>query len=60
MSDFLNGFFIARAARLRTMRIMLLVFLAGALVAGFIYVFVVLKAVSERNNTPHVQPHSTH
>ncbi len=60
MSDFFNGFFMARATGLRTIRILLFLFLAGALVAGIIYVGVVLKAVSERSNTPHVHAHSSH
>lgn len=60
MSDFLNGFFMARATKSRFIRILLVLFLAGALVAGIIYVGVVLNAVSERNNTHHVSTHGSH
>jgi hypothetical protein len=60
MSDFFNGFSMARATGSRTIRILLILFLAGALVAGIIYVGVVFKAVSERSNTPHVHAHSSH
>jgi hypothetical protein len=44
----------------RPFRYLLLVFFAGCLIAGVIYASIVLKAVSERNNTPHVSTHSTH
>jgi hypothetical protein len=37
-----------------------LIFLTGVLVAGLIYSFVVLKAVSERSQPSHVHAHSTH
>ncbi len=35
-------------------------FFLGVLIAGLIFAAVVLKAVSERSNNPHVHPHSTH
>ena len=60
MSDFLNGFFMARATGSRFIRILLVLFLAGALIAGVIYVGVVLSAVSERSNTRHVHSDSAH
>jgi len=60
MWDFLTGFFLARSAGSRFMRILLLLFIAGALVAGAIYVTIVLKAVSERSNRHHVSTHSSH
>lgn len=41
-------------------RYLLLIFFAGCLIAGCIYAGVVLKAVSERNNTPHVTTHRAH
>jgi hypothetical protein len=44
----------------RPFRYLILIFLAGCLIAGFIYASVVMKAVSERSNTPHVSPHSSH
>ena len=44
----------------RPFRYLLLVFFAGCLIAGVIYASIVLKAVSERSNTPHVSPHSSH
>jgi hypothetical protein len=44
----------------RPFRYLILIVLAGCLIAGFIYASVVMKAVSERSNTPHVSPHSSH
>jgi hypothetical protein len=44
----------------RSARMALFVFFLGAVIAGFIYAFVVFRAVSERSNTPHVIPHSSH
>jgi hypothetical protein len=44
----------------RGARVAFFVFLLGALFAGFIYAFVVFKAVSERSQHPHVHAHSTH
>ena len=32
----------------------------GVIVAGLIYAFVILSAVSERNNSHHVNTHSSH
>ena len=43
----------------RPFRYLLLIFFAGCLIAGLIYVGVVLQAVSERSNTHHVSTHST-
>jgi hypothetical protein len=40
-------------------RFLVVVFL-GLLAAGTIYTFVVLRAVSERNNTHHVSPQRSH
>ena len=61
MWEFLTGFFFARATGLsRVIRPLLLLFLVGVVVAGFIYAAVVFKAVSERSNSPHVHAHSTH
>jgi hypothetical protein len=60
MWEFLTGFFLVRATGSRFMRVLLILFLAGTLIAGVIYVAIVLKAVSERNNTPHVNTHSSH
>ena len=48
-----------RTAQRSVKPILLLVFI-GVLVAGIIYVGVVLEALSERNNTPHVSTHSSH
>ncbi|MDE1162397.1 MAG: hypothetical protein PW792_10705 [Acidobacteriaceae bacterium] len=47
-----------RTAR-RLLKPVVILFCIGVFVAGVIYVFVVLKAVSERNNSPHVHAHST-
>lgn len=44
----------------KSVRIALLVFFFGALVCGFVYAYVVFKAVSERSHDPHVHTHSTH
>jgi 4-hydroxybenzoate polyprenyltransferase len=44
----------------RILRPLLILFAAGVLMAGFVYVYVVLNAVSERNNIHHVSPHSSH
>ena len=38
----------------------LVVIVLGLLAAGTIYTFVVLQAVSERNNAPHVDTHRSH
>jgi hypothetical protein len=43
-----------------SVRPILAIVLIGVLVAGVVYVCVVLKAVSERSNTPHVSTHSSH
>jgi hypothetical protein len=44
----------------RPFRYLLLLFVAGCLIAGMIYAFVVFQAVSERSQHPHVHAHSTH
>ena len=44
----------------RPLRYLFLLFLVGCLIAGIIYAAVVLHAVSERSQTPHVHTHSTH
>jgi hypothetical protein len=44
----------------RVFRPLFLLFCVGVLIAGFVYVYVVLTAVSERNNTHHVSTHSSH
>jgi len=44
----------------RPFRYLILILLAGCLIAGFIYASAVMKAVSERSNTHHVSPHSSH
>ena len=41
-------------------RFLILIFLAGCVVAAVVYASVVMKAVSERSNTPHVHAYSTH
>jgi hypothetical protein len=61
MWNFLLGFLFARATGAsRIIRALLLVFLLGSVVAGLIYTVVVFHAVTERNQAPHVQRHSTH
>lgn len=44
----------------RSARIAILVFLLGVVIAGFIYAFVVVKAVSNRSQVPHVHANSSH
>ena len=44
----------------RSVKPIITLFLVGVLIAGVIYVCVVFTAVSERNNTRHVNPHSAH
>lgn len=44
----------------RVFRPLFLLFCVGVLVAGFVYAYIVLAAVSERNNTPHVSTRSSH
>jgi hypothetical protein len=44
----------------RPFRYLLLIFFVGCLIAGVVYASIVLKAVSERSNSPHVSPHSSH
>jgi hypothetical protein len=61
MWNFLLGFLFARATGAsRIIRALLLVFLLGSVVAGLIYTAVVFHAITERNQAPHVQHHSTH
>jgi len=61
MWEFLMGIFIGRATRLsRYVKPVLLLFVAGVLVAGLIYTYVFLNAAIERNHAPHVRTHSTH
>jgi ABC-type Na+ efflux pump permease subunit len=43
----------------RLIRPILALFAIGVVIAGLIYAYAVFKAVSERNEAPHVQPHST-
>jgi hypothetical protein len=61
MWNFVLGFLFARATGAsRIIRALLLIFLLGSVVAGLIYTAVVFHAVTERNQVPHVQRHSTH
>ena len=65
MSDLWNGYgfggaFGASRTGRRIIKPLLLLFFIGVVVAGVIYVGVVLKAVSERSNTHHVSTHSSH
>ncbi len=41
----------------RFVKPLLALFLVGVVVCGFIYAFVVLKAVNERNQVPNVRTH---
>lgn len=44
----------------RIVRPLLALFAIGVIIAGIVYVGVVVKAVSERSQSPHVHAHSTH
>ncbi len=44
----------------RSVRVVFLVFLLGALIAGLIYASVFLNAANERSHSPHVYSHSSH
>jgi hypothetical protein len=44
----------------RSVRVLFLVFLLGALIAGLIYAYVFVNAVNERSQSPHVYSHSSH
>ena len=44
----------------RPFRYILLVFFVGCMIAGVIYAGVVMNAISERSNNPHVSTHSSH
>jgi hypothetical protein len=44
----------------RIVRPLLVLFAIGVIIAGIVYVGVVVKAVSERSQSPHVHAHSTH
>jgi phage shock protein PspC (stress-responsive transcriptional regulator) len=44
----------------RSVRVVFVVFLLGALIAGLVYAYVFLNAANERSRAPHVHAHSTH
>ena len=44
----------------RPLRLLVLIVFVGCLIAGLIYTAVVFHALTERNQAPHVQRHSTH
>ena len=59
MWEFLMGFLFARATGIhRYVRILLLLVLAGSVVAGVIYIGVVVNGLTERNHSSHVPTHS--
>ena len=64
MWEFLMGIVIGDAVSNspigRLVRPALAIVFIGLVIAGAIYAGLVLKAVSERSNTPHVHAHSTH
>ncbi|SFS15367.1 hypothetical protein SAMN05421771_2695 [Granulicella pectinivorans] len=51
--------FIRRILQFRFIRFTLFLVFAGALIAGLIYASIVFHALTERNQAPHVQHHST-
>ena len=60
MWEFLMGFLFARATGThRYVRILLFLILAGSVIAGVIYVGVVINALNERNHNSHAPAHST-
>jgi hypothetical protein len=61
MWNFLLGYLFGQATGIsRIVRPLLWLVLIGAIIAGIIYASAVFNAVNERNQAPHVQPHSTH
>lgn len=52
--------FIRRVLQFRFVRLLLILVLTGAVIAGLIYASVVFHALTERNQAPHVQHNSTH
>ena len=59
MWNFLFGYLFAGATlQSRVWRLILLVVLVGALVAGIIYASIVFNALTERSRDPHVQHRS--
>ena len=50
--------FIRRLLRVGIVRLALLAILIGALIAGFIYTYVVARAVMQRSDVSHVYSHS--
>ena len=61
MWNILLGFLFARATGTgRLIRLLLILTLLGAIVAGVVYAFVVFRAVQERSNGSQVHAHSTH
>jgi hypothetical protein len=58
MWNFLLAFFSAQAVgRSRVIRLILLTFFLGALIASVIYTAVVFEAVMQRSNSDHVHAH---
>jgi len=58
MWQFLMGFLFARATGIgRYVRILLLLVLAGSVIAGVIYVGVVVNALNQRNHDYHAPTH---
>jgi len=61
MWDFLFGYIFGKATGIsRIVRPLLWLLLIGVIFAGFIYVYIVFHAVSERSHDSHVHTHSTH
>jgi hypothetical protein len=61
MWNFLFGYLFAGATlRSRVWRFILLCVFVGALIAGIVYASIIFHALSERNQAPYVQHHSTH
>ena len=61
MWNIILGFLFARATGAgRVIRVLLILTLLGAIVAGVIYAFVVFRTIQERSSASHVHAHSSY
>jgi ABC-type Na+ efflux pump permease subunit len=65
MWNFLMALFVGSAVGVtrtgqRLVRPVLILFVIGVLIAGFVYACSVFRAISERTGAPHVHSYSTH
>ena len=59
MLGFLLGFLTFSRVRSTTLRIILIAITIGLMIAALLYAIAVFSAVTNRNEAPHVQRHST-